>query len=121
MNAGGANVLRHSRGSDGDDLARVENSLRVEYLLEFAEHVYEWAVLFRQKWRAAQAITMFAADRAAQQPHFFVELRRERFHRADVGIRAQIQKRANVKLALSCVTEEGCRYLQMLKRVLHMA
>jgi hypothetical protein len=120
MNARRANVLRHPSRSDRDDLTGVENSLRVEYLLEFAKHVYEWAVLFGQERRATQAVAVLAADCAAKEPHLFVELGSERFHCVDVGIGAQIQKRPDVQLALGRMAEDGGCDLQMLERVLQV-
>ena len=107
-------------GAIGDDLAGVQDSLRIEDLLQLAKHVHERAILLGQEWRAAQAVAMLAADRAAQQPDFFVKLGGERFHRADIVVGTQIEEWPNVQLALSRVAEDGGRHLQMLERVLNV-
>jgi hypothetical protein len=118
MNARGANVLRHPRWRDGDDLARVEDSLRVEDLFQFAKHIDEWAVLLGQKRCSAQAVAVLAADGAAEEPYFFVKLGGERLHRVDIVFGSKIQERPNVQLTLGGVAEDGCSDLQVFERVL---
>ncbi len=113
-------VLSHPHGRGRNFFAGVEQAIRVEDLLEFTEDVGKRAELASQERRAAETVTMLAADGAVERPDFVVKLGGKRFHGANVVNIGQVDERADVKLALRGMAKNRGRELQTLERVLHV-
>ncbi len=57
-----------------DDLARIENMLRVKDVLQLAKHFVQRAVLLSYIPTAAQPVAMFAADCAADFEYLTIKV-----------------------------------------------
>ena len=72
-------MVMHERiGSPLTILPGLNSVLRIENALHLGEHVGERPVLLPDVGGAAQAVGMFAADRAAHVEHFAVQIDRQR-------------------------------------------
>ena len=113
-------VLRYLPRFERHDLARIQQPLRIEDLLQLAEHIGERAELPAQVRRATEPVAMLAADRAAEQPDLFVQLRGQRLERRPIVGAGQIEKRPDVQLTVPRVAEERRGDLQPLEGVLRV-
>ena len=100
------------------DLAGIQDVLRVEDVLDLAEDVGQRPCRLAQKPAAAEPVPVLAADRPVRGQYFLVQIRRQLLHAVDVVLFGQVQKRAQVQLAVACVREQRGRDLVLLEHIL---
>jgi glutamyl/glutaminyl-tRNA synthetase len=88
-----------------DDLAWIEDVIRIEDLLHFPKHVGQGTILPANERRAAQSVGMLAADRSAHVNDFLIKVTCKLRHPAHVRWIRQIHKGAQMKLPMPCMTE----------------
>ncbi len=93
-------------GVTGTILPGFNRPSRIEDVLQLAEDVDQRPILPGQERRAAQAVAVLTADRAAEQPHLFVKLAGQRFQLPGVIGIGHVEKRPDVQLPLRGVTED---------------
>ena len=99
-------VPGHQVGVVADDLARVEDVVRVEGVLDLAEGVEEVAGLAAEELGPGQAAAVLAGDRAAEVERRVEDGRRHRLQLGHVGRVAQVEERPDVELAVAGVGVE---------------
>ncbi len=101
-----------------DDLARVEDVVGVEGVLDLAEGVEEVAGLAAEELGAGQAAAVLAGDRAAEVERGVEDGGRHRLQLGHVARVAHVEERADVELAVTRVGVEGPAHVERLEDVL---
>ena len=101
-----------------DDLARIEQVLRVEDLLDSLEDAVQFAVLRPQKGRPGHPVAVFSADRAAHREDGRIQIAGQCFELCTVGRRRRRQKRTQMNLAGRRMRIERRRHFVALKHLL---
>ena len=111
-------VPGHQVGVVADDLAGIQDVVRVEGVLDLAECVEEVAGLAAEELGPGQPAAMLAGDRAAEIERGFEDGGRHRLELGHVAGIAHVEERADVKLAVARVGVEGPAHLELLEDVL---